>query len=196
MFNPSNVSNAKAEKAAKKKALAELKVQSEALIPQELHEGEDVMQIPEAQVQTTLVAIPVLSTTYVLIIILISCVSGLLVDVAEVACGDPTCAPIDTVFTLVWQSGGKGVFALPMLASEVTKDDLIDAFPVSLSPPLADVLQRASNRPFSHHLPSVPCRMKIFCASGTPARKPGGPGFPICVSKYRTAWNAALALTL
>ena len=41
MFNPSNVSNAKAEKAAKKKALAELKVQSEALIPQELHEGKD-----------------------------------------------------------------------------------------------------------------------------------------------------------
>jgi hypothetical protein len=55
---------------------------------------------------------------------------GLLVDVAEVACGDPSCAPIDTVFTLVWQSGGKGVFALPMLASEVTKEDLIDSFPV------------------------------------------------------------------
>ena len=56
---------------------------------------------------------------------------GLLVDVAEVVCGDPSCAPIDTVFTLVWQSGGKGVFALPMLAAEVTKEDLIDAFPVS-----------------------------------------------------------------
>lgn len=55
----------------------------------------------------------------------------MLVDVNEVACGDPTCAPIDTVFTLVWQSGGKGVFALPMMAAEVTKDDLIDSFPVS-----------------------------------------------------------------
>ena len=30
----------------------------------------------------------------------------MLVDVAEVVCGDPTCAPIDTVFTIVWQSGG------------------------------------------------------------------------------------------
>lgn len=51
-------------------------------------------------------------------------------DVAEVVCGDPTCAPIDTVFTLVWQSGGKGVFALPMSAAEITKEDLIDSFPV------------------------------------------------------------------
>ena len=56
----------------------------------------------------------------------------MLVDVAEVVCGDPTCAPIDTVFTIVWQSGGKGVFALPMTATEVTKEDLIDTFPVRL----------------------------------------------------------------
>lgn len=53
-------------------------------------------------------------------------------DVAEVVCGDPSCAPVDTVFTLVWQSGGKGVFALPLTAAEVTKDDLIDSFPVRL----------------------------------------------------------------
>jgi hypothetical protein len=53
------------------------------------------------------------------------------VDVAEVVCGDPTCAPIDTVFTFVWQSGGKGVFAVPMTAAEVTKDELLDNFPVS-----------------------------------------------------------------
>lgn len=52
-------------------------------------------------------------------------------DVNEVVCGDPTCAPIDTVFTLVWQSGGKGVFALPLMAAEIMKEDLIDAFPVS-----------------------------------------------------------------
>jgi len=39
MFNPNNAATAKAEKLAKKKALAELKTQSEALIPQELHEG-------------------------------------------------------------------------------------------------------------------------------------------------------------
>jgi len=134
MFNPSNVSNAKAEKAAKKKALAELKVQSEALIPQELHEGEDAMQMPEAQSKLNLRQCTSAQRNPCANHCLISYVSGLLVDVAEVACGDPTCAPIDTVFTLVWQSGGKGVFALPMLASEVTKDDLIDAFPVSLLP--------------------------------------------------------------
>ena len=29
-------------------------------------------------------------------------------DINEVVCGDPTCAPIDTVFTLIWEAGGKG----------------------------------------------------------------------------------------
>ena len=32
---------------------------------------------------------------------------GLMLDINEVVCGDPTCAPVDTVFTLVWQTGGK-----------------------------------------------------------------------------------------
>ena len=32
---------------------------------------------------------------------------GLIVDVKEVACGDPSCAPIDTMVTLVWESGGE-----------------------------------------------------------------------------------------
>lgn len=46
-------------------------------------------------------------------------------------CGDPSCAPIDTVFTLVWTSGGKGMFALPAAINEVTQEDLMDNFPVS-----------------------------------------------------------------
>lgn len=32
---------------------------------------------------------------------------GLLIDAKEVVCGDPSCAPVDTVITLVWESGGK-----------------------------------------------------------------------------------------
>jgi hypothetical protein len=36
---------------------------------------------------------------------------GLTVDVSEVACGDPTCAPVDTVFTLIW----KGILILSCL---------------------------------------------------------------------------------
>jgi len=54
---------------------------------------------------------------------------GMIVDVSEIVCGNPTCAPIDTVFSFMWQSGGKGVFAIPLSAAEVTQDELIDFFP-------------------------------------------------------------------
>jgi len=55
---------------------------------------------------------------------------GLLLDVKEVQCGDPGCAPVDTVFTLVWQSGGRGVFALPFSPEEIqTQDELAEMFP-------------------------------------------------------------------
>lgn len=40
MFNPNNASNAKKEKAAKKKALADLKATAESLIPQDIHDGD------------------------------------------------------------------------------------------------------------------------------------------------------------
>lgn len=40
MFNPNKVLNNKNEKAAKKKALAELKTISESLIPIEFHDGD------------------------------------------------------------------------------------------------------------------------------------------------------------
>ena len=39
MFNPTAAANGKSAKAAKKKALNELKTLSESLVPQELHEG-------------------------------------------------------------------------------------------------------------------------------------------------------------
>ena len=74
---------------------------------------------------------------------------GLLIDVKEVVCGDPSCAPVDTVFELVWtapsskasatppsSSGapstpslGKGMFGLPMRMAEITPQDLEDMFP-------------------------------------------------------------------
>ena len=46
-------------------------------------------------------------------------------------CGDPNCAPVDTVFTLVWESGGKGVFAIPAAPHELEKEDVLEFFPVS-----------------------------------------------------------------
>lgn len=54
---------------------------------------------------------------------------GLILDINEVACGDPSCAPVDTIFTLIWEGTGKGVFAMPMMANEITQEDLIDFFP-------------------------------------------------------------------
>lgn len=59
---------------------------------------------------------------------------GILVDINEVICGDPTCAPIDTVFTIVWTNGsGKGLFAIPLPVAEIKQDDLVECFPVRLS---------------------------------------------------------------
>lgn len=52
-------------------------------------------------------------------------------DIREVVCGDPSCAPIDTVVTMVWPSGGKGIFAIPLAPNEISQDILIDHFPVS-----------------------------------------------------------------
>ena len=53
-------------------------------------------------------------------------------DIREVICGDPSCAPVDTVFTMIWPNGGKGIFALPMAPHEVNQDDLIENFPVCI----------------------------------------------------------------
>jgi hypothetical protein len=55
---------------------------------------------------------------------------GLVLDIKEVVCGDPSCAPVDTVFTLVWPNG-RGMFALPYSPEEITQEDLENEFPVS-----------------------------------------------------------------
>lgn len=52
-------------------------------------------------------------------------------DVKEVQCGDPSCAPVDTVFTLVWGDGGRGVFTLPFAIDELQQEDIVDVFPDS-----------------------------------------------------------------
>jgi hypothetical protein len=52
------------------------------------------------------------------------------INVREIQCGDPNCSPIDTVITMVWESGGRGMFGLPMEISEVELDILKEFFPV------------------------------------------------------------------
>jgi hypothetical protein len=92
MFDPTKSKAAQAEKAKKKKILAELVNWATSVVPEVNREG-------------------------------------LLVDVKEVQCGDPDCSPIDTIFTLVWKDGGRGMFALPLSSEEITQDDLIENFP-------------------------------------------------------------------
>lgn len=64
----------------------------------------------------------------------ISCVpvslrEGLSVSVQEVVCGDPSCAPIDTAITIVYQSGGRGMLGIPLEVQEVQLVDLKHAMP-------------------------------------------------------------------
>lgn len=55
---------------------------------------------------------------------------GLILDINEVVCGDPSCAPVDTVFTFVWnEEGGRGRFTLPYDANELNEEELSDMFP-------------------------------------------------------------------
>ena len=98
MFNPTKAKSDKAEKAAKQKAINDLRTWSMELVPEDLREG-------------------------------------LIIDVSEVICGDPSCAPIDTVFTLVWEPSGKGLFSIAAPPSDVTREELPDEFPVRTSPP-------------------------------------------------------------
>lgn len=54
---------------------------------------------------------------------------GLIMDVKEVICGDPNCAPVDTVFTIAWADGGRGVFGLPFAPEELSQEDMDELFP-------------------------------------------------------------------
>mmetsp|Transcript_13910 Transcript_13910/g.39068 ORF Transcript_13910/g.39068 Transcript_13910/m.39068 type:complete len:188 (-) Transcript_13910:575-1138(-) len=51
------------------------------------------------------------------------------VSAQEIVCGDPECAPIDTVVTFVFMNGKDGMIGLPMEAREVTKEELASRFP-------------------------------------------------------------------
>ena len=57
---------------------------------------------------------------------------NLLINVVEQVCGDPNCSPVDTVVTLTWSnydSGGRGIFAIPMEAADITDEDVLEFFP-------------------------------------------------------------------
>ena len=47
----------------------------------------------------------------------------------EVICGDPECAPVDTVVTMVWEDGGRGMFAFPAAPEEIEDEDILENMP-------------------------------------------------------------------
>ena len=52
-------------------------------------------------------------------------------QVKEIACNDPSCAPIDSVFIMVWTTGGgMGLFSLPLPMKDITQTYLKEKFPV------------------------------------------------------------------
>lgn len=54
---------------------------------------------------------------------------GVEIIVQEVQCGDPNCAPIDTSVTILFPSGGRGMFGIPFESKDVTEQDLSIYFP-------------------------------------------------------------------
>jgi len=51
------------------------------------------------------------------------------VSVKEVLCGDPTCAPIDTVVDLLFAKGAPRMVALPLEAQDIAEEDVAEFFP-------------------------------------------------------------------
>lgn len=58
--------------------------------------------------------------------------ANLLINVVEQACGDPNCSPVDTMVSLTWtqyETGGRGYFAMPLEASMIDDEDIVEYFP-------------------------------------------------------------------
>ena len=53
---------------------------------------------------------------------------GLQISVKEMVCGDPACAPIDTIFQFMFPNG-RGMYGMPMAPDEIEDDDLVEYFP-------------------------------------------------------------------
>lgn len=51
------------------------------------------------------------------------------IDIQEAQCGDPDCAPIDTIVRIIYEGNCGTVFGLPCEAWEVDKTDLFESMP-------------------------------------------------------------------
>lgn len=108
---------------------------------------------------------------------------GLIIDVNEVVCGDPSCAPIDTFFTLVWETTGKGVFAMPNPVAEISREDLESFFPVS-QPASCSIMHSSQLNVF---------RTGRFWRSGKRGSAQDGRDCRRFALSWAIGWNAGLA---
>lgn len=102
-----------------------------------------------------------------------------IVSTQEVVCGEPDCSPIDTAVAIVFEAGGDGMVGLPMMAHEVTMEELKAKFPTR------DVLQKwhrgefAEWPPFEEEeLPQLRFAVggRVRCRIGPDATKDWMPG--------------------
>ena len=137
----------------------------------------------------------------------------------QVICGDPTCAPIDTVLQLTWDEGLSKPLGIPMPSAEVTEDVLKEVFvdpSVNFEAWQVGAL-RGPRRPWiglhsqlwacsSEMHPAGPLRQsrRRSCAHLTPRRFPLSFGWPprrvtslaTCGSGWGRGWSAAWGTTL
>lgn len=120
------------------------------------------------------------------------------VAVREMACGDPSCSPIDTAITILFESGVDGIFGVPMMAKDVTKEDLELSFPppevlhkwkrgedVDWPPPLDDNELEAM---LPEDMPVLRFEVgtRALCRTGPDAEKDWSPG-TVILQWYRDA---------
>mmetsp|Transcript_11500 Transcript_11500/g.25675 ORF Transcript_11500/g.25675 Transcript_11500/m.25675 type:complete len:181 (+) Transcript_11500:161-703(+) len=95
------------------------------------------------------------------------------VSVQEMACGDPQCSPVDTAVTLMFKSGGQGIFGLPMEAKDVTQKEIQDNFPTQ------DVLEKWHRGEEADWPPMEPISLRfdvgasVLCRTGPTEWAPG-----------------------
>jgi hypothetical protein len=96
------------------------------------------------------------------------------ISAQEVQCGDPQCAPIDTMITLLFKSGGQGFFGLPMEAKDVTLEHLQEAFP---PPDIIEKWYRGEDADWPPEPEPIPLRFreghKVLCRVGPTEWAPG-----------------------
>lgn len=96
-----------------------------------------------------------------------------MISVQEIVCGDPNCAPIDTAISLIFESGGQGLFGLPMEAAEVTFEEVEQNFPST------DVLEKWHNGQEAEWPPEEPIALRfsvgqfVLCRVGPTDWEPG-----------------------